>query len=58
MLKIRCPKHPKYAAKKEPKANCYECVSLWDIKLKAQVNHLQVNPEPKPRKVATESSEV
>ena len=33
MKKIKCKKHPKYKAKKAPKADCPECWAMYFDKL-------------------------
>lgn len=51
MLKLSCPKHPKYQAVLSPRASCEPCKTLWDIKQIAEMNHVKVK-----EKKATEAA--
>jgi hypothetical protein len=42
MLKLTCPKHPKYKAVFSPKASCESCMAMYDIKQIAEMNHVKV----------------
>lgn len=35
MLRLKCPKHPKYDGLQSPRASCQICISLWNLRFKA-----------------------
>lgn len=47
MIRLRCHKHPRYAAQLPPRANCEECIALWEIALKPRNARLVYIPRKK-----------
>lgn len=42
MLHIRCAKHPRYNGRQSPRAGCWTCIALWEIRLKALKGHVEI----------------
>lgn len=41
-VKLQCPKHPKYAAKQPPRANCNWCLMLYELALRCASERIKV----------------
>jgi len=46
MLKIYCPKHPRYAGLTSPRAACQGCQDLWGLRMTALGWRLGVGKPP------------
>ena len=44
MVVIKCPKHPRYTAQISPRAACQPCITLYNLKLRAIADRLEVKP--------------
>lgn len=42
MLKLKCPKHPRFAGKTSPRASCPVCIELYQLRLRAIREHVVV----------------
>jgi hypothetical protein len=42
-VKLQCPKHPRYSAKINPKANCEHCIYLYSVAIAALAARIKVN---------------
>lgn len=45
MADLKCKKHPKYQAKREPKSNCIDCQKIWKLKRELEAPKSK-SPEP------------
>ena len=43
MLRLTCKKHPRYKANISPKANCEQCIFIWETKIKAERERVDVS---------------
>ena len=49
MLKIRCPKHPRYNGLISPRASCEPCMKLYRIRLECLVNRIEIVDKDRPK---------
>jgi len=47
MLKIKCPRHPRYNGKLSPRASCPFCLAIHTLRLRAITDRLIVVESPK-----------
>jgi len=41
-LHVRCPRHHRYSGEKPPRASCLYCISLYQLRLKARAERLEI----------------
>jgi hypothetical protein len=42
MIKLQCPKHPRYKGILAPRAACDACIYLWELVMKIRAERLAV----------------
>lgn len=42
MLKLKCPKHPRYSGAESPRCSCAPCQIIQRLRLEAETNRLEV----------------
>lgn len=41
-LKLKCPRHSRYSGTDSPRASCEACMFIYQTRLKAEMNRVQV----------------
>lgn len=42
MLHLRCARHPRYNGASSPRASCWSCIALWEIRTRALKGHVEI----------------